>query len=74
MKILTRKKQDKIIQRIIANQIIFDSQNKNLEFFEKYVDNSHQMAELVGGFNGVMKYLCAMKKYSNGKLSEHKKE
>lgn len=63
MKILTRKKQNEIIKRICANEIIFLNQNKDPECSVKYIDNSTEISELVGGYDGAMKYLCTMKNY-----------
>lgn len=61
MKILTRKKQDEIIKRICVNEIIFLSQNKDIECIEKYIDNSTEIAWLVSGYDGAMKYINTMK-------------
>lgn len=68
MKILTRKKQDEIIKRICANEIIFLSQNKDIECIDKYMENSTEIAVLVGGFDGALKYLFTVKEWLENKM------
>ena len=69
MKILTRRKQDEIIKRICANEIIFLSQNKDDECIKKYIDNSTEIASLISGYDGVMKYINTMKIYIKDRSS-----
>lgn len=68
MKILTRKKQDEIIKRICANEIIFLSQNKDIECIDKYMENSTEIAELVGGCDGALKYLFTVQEWLENKM------
>ena len=67
MKILTRKKQDEIIKQICANEIIFLSQNKDIECMDKYFENSIKIAELVGGCDGALTYLFTMQEWLENK-------
>lgn len=60
MKILTRKKQDEILKRLCANEIIRASYVSELgeESFYATVresENSLEIANIVGGINGVIK-------------------
>lgn len=62
MIILTRKKQDEILKRLVANEIIFRHEMNALpmceEWFEcndKYIDNSCEIALLVDGVSGAIK-------------------
>lgn len=68
MKILTRKKQDEIIKRICANEIIFRSQNKDIECIDKYMENSTEIAELVGGYGCALKYLFTVQEWLENKM------
>lgn len=60
MKILTRKKQDEILKRLCANEIILDSYFPELgeESFcaaIKASENALEIANIVGGIKGVIK-------------------
>ena len=54
MKILTRKKQDEILKRLAANEIIAISCLKH-ECFEKFIDNSANIVYDIGGIKGMNK-------------------
>lgn len=54
MKILTRKKQDEILKRMVANEIIAVSCLKP-ESFEKFIDNSTNIVYDIGGIKGLNK-------------------
>lgn len=62
MIILTRKKQDEILKRLCANEIIFRHTMNSLpsceEWFDcnnKYIENSCEIALLVDGVKGAIK-------------------
>lgn len=60
MKILTRKKQDEILKRLCANEIILDSYfpefgEKSFCEYIKASENSLEIANIVGGIKGVIK-------------------
>lgn len=71
MKILTRKKQNEIIKRLCANDIIFQEENRNYECFSKYVDNAVEIAQLVSGWDGAIKYCTTMQKWIESKEDEN---
>lgn len=54
MKILTRKKQDEILKRLSANNIIVISYLEP-ESFEKFIDNSANIVYDIGGIKGMNK-------------------
>lgn len=69
MIILTRKKQDEILKRLCANEIIFRHEMNALpmskewvECTEKYIDNSCEIALMVDGVNGAIKIKNTLEK------------
>lgn len=67
MKLLTKKKQDELLQRIVANELIFESFmeevpvcEKNLKSYEKYVENCVELSYEIGGFKGMAKVHSAI--------------
>ena len=69
MKILTRKKQDEILKRLVANQIIAVADLK-LENFEKFIDNSAKIVYYIGGIKGLNKVSNTITKWSEERESE----
>lgn len=74
MIILTRKKQNEILKRLCANEIIFRHVMNSLpsceEWFdctEKYIDNSCNIAIMVDGVGGAIKVKNTLgKRYEKG--------
>lgn len=73
MVILTRKKQNEILKRLCANEIIFRHEMNALpcceEWFEcnnYYIDNSCQIALLVDGVKGAIKVKNTLDKRFKG--------
>lgn len=69
MIILTRKKQDEIIKRLCANEIIFRHEMNALPMCEEwiecsrqYIDNSFEIALLVDGVKGASKVKNTLEK------------
>ena len=54
MKILTRKKQDEILKRLTANEIIA-MQCLEIRCYEKFIDNSANIVYDIGGIKGMNK-------------------
>lgn len=62
MKILTRKKQDDVLKRLVAIEVIFrhfwtqlDMKEDNVECMQKYVENLTEISYEVGGIKGMAK-------------------
>lgn len=69
MIILSKKKQNEILKRLCANEIIFRHAMNNLpsceEWFDctnKYIDNSCKIALMVGGVGGAIKVKNTLEK------------
>lgn len=69
MKILTRKKQDEILKRLSANEIIAISCLKH-ESFEKFIDNSANIVYNIGGIKGLNKVSNTITKWLEERESE----
>ena len=69
MKILTRKKQDEIIKRLAANEIIAIPYLEP-ESFEKYIDNSANIVYDIGGIKGLSKVSNTITNWSKERESE----
>ena len=55
MKILTKKKQEEILKRLVANSIIFIEGNKDEEYIGYFAENTTEISFLVGGLKGMEK-------------------
>ena len=53
IKILTKKKQIKIIKQLIANGYIFEQKCDDFEFLDKYIENEADIAYEISGMNGI---------------------
>lgn len=78
MVILTRKKQNEILKRLCANEVIFRHSMNALpscdEWFEctdKYIDNSVNIAIMVSGIDGALKVKNTLEKRYE-QLNSHK--
>lgn len=74
MIILTRKKQNEILKRIIANEIMFTHAMGSLpackEWFEtteQFIQNNCDMAIMVDGIKGALKVKNTLDKYDSSK-------
>ena len=66
MKIINKKKQDEILKRLAANAIIAHSKiNEDFEAIEKFVDNTCEIAYLIGGVDGMLKVRNTVFNYPN---------
>lgn len=72
MKIFSRKKQDEILKRVTACQIICIEYITDNDTFEKMTENLANIAAEIGGEKGMKKVLNTVKKYniSGGKTNE----
>ena len=66
MKILTKKKVDEILKRIIENEILASESIMDIKSYDKVVENNAEMAFLVGGINGMNKIRDTLYKRFNG--------
>jgi uncharacterized protein (DUF342 family) len=55
MKILTKNKQDELLIRIVANEIIASTSIDKVEELKQHVENAFEMAEIIGGIKGAKK-------------------
>lgn len=55
MKILTKKKQEEILKRLVANSVIFIKGNKDEECIGSFAENTMEIAFFVGGLKGMEK-------------------
>ena len=62
MKILTRKKQDEVLQRLTANAIIIFGLLEG-ESMKKKCENDFEIATIVGGNNGCLKMCQTVRKW-----------
>ena len=62
MKILTKKKIDEILKRIIANEIISIETPMDINKIECMDENNCEIAFLVGGIEGMCKVLNTLRK------------
>lgn len=53
IKILTKKKQVKIIKQLIANGYIFEQKCDDFELLGKYIENEADIVYEIGGMNGI---------------------
>ena len=70
MKILTKKKQEEILKRLVANNIIYLEGNGDIECIEKFVENGAEIAFLVGGLAGMNKVGNTLHKRAMAKMGE----
>lgn len=70
MKILTKKKQDEILKRLVANNIIYLEGNGDAECIEKFADNGAEIAFLVGGIKGAEKMFNTVHNRIMAKMGE----
>ena len=66
MKILTKKKVDEILKRIVANEIIAIESIEDIKAYDKVAENNAEMAFLVGGIKGMNKVRDTLYKRFNG--------
>lgn len=71
MKILTKKKQDKIISLLCENAVIFHKYIKEDSDIESFIDNTTEICEHIGGFNGAIKFLQFMERFIENELEKN---
>ena len=73
MKILTKKKQDEILKRIAANEIISGdafAEKMTADSFTEIIENNAEIAFAVGGITGMVKTMNTVERYRESKLKE----
>lgn len=77
MIILTKKKQDRILQKICANEVIVrsfisqcDGTKENIEAIGFYADNAGDIAYSIGGIKGLRKVFAYIEEKEGRKLYE----
>lgn len=63
MRILTKKKQEELLLRITANEIIAVTSIDDGEELKQHIENAFTMADIVGGIEGARKVQRSIKKY-----------
>ena len=64
MKIITKKKADEILKRIIANEIIGIEYIEDIEAHTKFSENNADIAFEIGGMEGMTKVQNTLKVYN----------
>ena len=62
MKILTKKKQDKLLSLLCENAVIFHRNTIEDSDIESFIDNTTEICEHICGLNGAIKYLKFMER------------
>ena len=63
VKILTKKKQDELLIRIVANEIIANTSIDKVKELKQHVENAFEMAEIIGGIEGARKVQRSIARY-----------
>lgn len=63
MKIMSRKKQDEILKRVAACQIICNKYIKDIEAMERMTENLADISIIVDGSSGASKVQNTIRKY-----------
>ena len=71
MKILTRKQQDEILKLLAANRVIMHHSTIELDHYTTLLENSSEIANLVGGVQGMVKVQNTVTNCLGGKDGEH---
>lgn len=66
MKIITRKRQDELLERLIANLIIAYDELMNIKSFDKFLQNTFECAAEIGSFDGIEKVHNTFSNYIRG--------
>ena len=71
MKILTKKEQDKIISLLCENAVIFHRNIIEDSDVETFIDNTVEICDCIGGFNGAIKFLQFMERFIEKELEKN---
>ena len=71
MKILTKKKQDKLLSLLCKNAVIFYRNIIEDSDVEPFIDNTVEICDCIGGFNGVIKFLQFMERFIEKELEKN---
>ena len=71
MKILTKKKQDKLLSLLCENAVIFHRNIKEDSDVESFIDNTVEICECIGGFNGAIKFGQFMERFIENELEKN---
>ena len=63
MKFLTKKKQDKLLSLLSENAVIFHRNIIEDSDIESFIDNTVEICDCIGGFNGAIKFLQFMERF-----------
>ena len=72
MKILTKKKQDKLLSLLSENAVIFHRNIIEDSDVESFIDNTVEICDCIGGFNGAIKFLQFMERFIEKNLKRMK--
>lgn len=71
MKILTKKKQDKLLSLLSENAVIFHRNIKEDSDIESFIDNTVEICDCIGGFNSAIKFLQFMERFIEKELEKN---
>ena len=71
MKILTKKKQNKLLSLLCENAVIFHRNIKEDSDVETFIDNTVEICDCIGGFNGSIKFLQFMERFIENELEKN---
>lgn len=71
MKILTKKKQDKLLSLLCENAVIFHRNIKEDSDVESFIDNTVEICDCISGFNGAIKFLQFMERFIEKELEKN---
>ena len=71
MKILTKKKQDKLLSLLCKNAVIFRRNIIEDSDVETFIDNTVEICDCIGGFNGAIKFLQFMERFIEKELEKN---
>ena len=71
MKILTKKKQDKLLSLLCKNAVIFHRNIIEVSDVETFINNTVEICDCIGGFNGAIKFLQFMERFIEKELEKN---
>ena len=71
MKILTKKKQNKLLSLLCENAVIFRRNIIEDSDVESFIDNTLEICDCIGGFNGAIKFLQFMERFIEKELEKN---
>ena len=71
MKILTKKKQDKLLSLLCENAVIFHRNIIEDSDVESFINNTVEICDCIGGFNSAIKYLKFMERLIENEIKKN---